>query len=76
MEKYVIYGYKQGADYDDLNRDVDPSKQEISGEDGRVLSRLYDTTDKEEAKKIMRNGGFIKDGEWYVAVQGATERAG
>lgn len=68
--KYQIWGFEANANFDDLNRDVNSENQ--TGEPEEVC--VYATDDIDEAKKIMRHGGFFReDGEtWVVARRGVT----
>jgi len=68
--KYQIWGFEAAGNYDDANRGVDSSDQTAE----RDLHCVYATDDKEEAKTIMRNGGFFRPGTqtWVVAREGKT----
>lgn len=68
--KYQIWGFEAQGSFDDTNVGVNSSQQ--GGE--RALVCVYATDDKEEARKIMRNGGFYREDTetWVVARQGRT----
>jgi hypothetical protein len=68
--KYQIWGFVANANFDDANRDVNSQNQ--TGEPTEVC--VYATDDKDEARTIMRNGGFFReDGKtWVVARRGVT----
>ena len=66
--RYQILGFEANADYDDLNRNVD-SHQQI---ENRELTVVYATDDLDEARAIMRAGGFLRNDKWVVARQGRT----
>lgn len=68
--KYQIWGFEAQGNFDDMNRGV--SSQEQSGD--RALRCVYATDDIEEARTIMRNGGFYRPGTetWVVAREGRT----
>ena len=72
MTSFVIWGYRQNAEYDEANRDVDPQTHVVRS-NSEQLERLYDTEDIDEAKAIARAGMYEKDGVRYIVVKGTVE---
>lgn len=59
-ERYVIYGVIT-SEHEDDNADT-PEEQRVGN-----TYPIYRTDDKEEARVIVREGGFIKDDRWLAA---------
>lgn len=68
--KYQIWGFEASSNYDDANRGVDSEDQTVEPE----IRCMYATDDIDEARTIMRNGGFFRqDGTtWVIAREGKT----
>lgn len=57
--RYKIYGVVP-SEQDDLNTDL--GTQRIGG-----TVELYATDDRDEAKQIIQNGGFMRGDMWFAA---------
>jgi hypothetical protein len=68
--RYELYGMLP-SEHDDANRDTNSGNQKLS-----AVIKVYDTDDRDEAKKIVREGGFISPTRGYVVVQGAKDTEG
>jgi hypothetical protein len=71
--KYQIWGFEAQGEFDDFNRGVNSQEQS----EDRTLRCVYATDDVEEAKTIMRNGGYMRNEgtpqqTWVVAREGRT----
>lgn len=58
--RYEVYGVVP-SDKEMMNAGLDPDMQQISG-----TIKIYATDDKDEAKKIYREGGFVRNGQWLA----------
>jgi hypothetical protein len=56
------------SEHDEGNRDANSKNQKVSS-----AIKVYDTDDRDEAKQIVREGGFISPTRGYVVVQGAKD---
>lgn len=66
-ERYVVFGFVP-SEHDDKNSDVNPEGQKITG-----AIPVYSTDDEQEALRMVKEGGFIKNDQWF-AVTGAQDR--
>jgi len=60
-DRFVIYGVVPSEHADD-NSDLNPDNQSVSG---KVI--IYTSNDENDAKTVMREGGFIRQGQYYAA---------
>lgn len=60
-DRYIVYGVVPSEHKDD-NSDLDPANQNV---EGKVI--IYTTDDKQDADVVMREGGYIRNGQWYAA---------
>lgn len=65
--RYKLYGFKP-ASYEDNNVDAPVNHQKMTES---VV--VYQTDDRNEAKNIVQEGGFISKNQGYIAVQGAVD---
>lgn len=67
MSRYELYGFKP-EEHDDANRDTSVTHQKLTS-----VIKVYDTDDRNEAKQIVQEGGFVSPAMGYVVVQGAKD---
>lgn len=65
--RYKLYGVKP-AEHANNNDDTNPKDQVLHN---AVV--VYETDDKDEAMKLVREGGFVSEKDGYIAVQGAKD---
>jgi hypothetical protein len=65
--RYKVYGIKP-AEHNDTNDDTKPNDQTLTG-----VIEVYETNDREEAKSLVKEGGFVSPTLGYVAIQGAKD---
>lgn len=65
--RYHLYGVKP-AEHDDANTDTNSEHQSLTN-----LVKVYETDDKDEAKNLVREGGFVSPTAGYIAIQGARD---
>lgn len=66
-ERYVVFGFIP-SEHELGNPNLNPEAQKVP-----KSVPIYSTDDEQEALKIVREGGFIKNDQWFAAV-GAQDR--
>lgn len=65
--RYKVYGVKP-AEHEDTNEDTKTDDQTLTD-----VIEVYETDDREEARNLVKEGGFVSPTMGYVAVQGAKD---
>jgi hypothetical protein len=65
--RYKLYGFKP-AEHDDNNTDTNSHHQNLT-----KVVLVYETDNKDEAKKLVSEGGFVSPTLGYVVIQGAKD---
>jgi hypothetical protein len=65
--RYKVYGMYP-SDHSEDNSDTSVSNQLITN-----AVNVYETNDRNEAKRLVSEGGFITEDRGYVVVQGAKD---
>jgi len=59
--RYTVYGVIP-SEHERGNPELDPESQQLSG-----ATELYATDDAEEAQRIVKDGGFVRNEVWCAA---------